>query len=55
VKTPGGSDPWSIDIGTNMYQLHLKTRWKDGPLDGRKSNEKNGASDTKINVKKIGN
>jgi len=21
-------------------RLHLKTRWKDGPLDGRKSNEK---------------
>jgi len=20
-------------------RLHLKTRWKDGPLDGRKSNE----------------
>jgi len=32
--------------------LHLKTRWKDGPLDGKKSNEKikeypNGASHPK--------
>jgi len=22
------------------FRHHLKTRWKDGPLDGRKSNEK---------------
>ena len=34
------SKPWSLDVGSNP-RLHLKTRWNDGPLDGRKITKDN--------------
>jgi len=40
-------ESWGITIGSMVLRhgfenrLHLITRWKEGPIDGRKSNEKN--------------
>jgi len=47
---------WPIVLGRGFNsRLHLKTRWKDGPLDGTESNEKiKAAKGGKPHQKKLG-